>query len=63
MLNPYVYPDQAPVIDFCKAHGIAIEAYGALRWVAMYRRKLIKDSTDSFSDFQSNHTNVWWSPR
>lgn len=31
MLNPYVYPDQAPLIDFCKTHGIAIEAYGALR--------------------------------
>lgn len=43
MLNPYVYPDQAPLIDFCMTHGIAIEAYGALRYVSMNKMKLDKN--------------------
>ena len=34
-LHPYVWAEQAPIVDFCAKNGIVVEAYSALMWVLM----------------------------
>jgi diketogulonate reductase-like aldo/keto reductase len=41
--HPFIYRDQAPILDFCKQHGIIVEAYSPLARASQLSNKTITD--------------------
>jgi diketogulonate reductase-like aldo/keto reductase len=47
--HPFIYKEQAPILEFCEAHGIAVEAYSPLAQANRMDNPLIKEIAGAHS--------------